>query len=101
MNIKPFKLERYYTKHEHTATYSLCNSDCEAMTIGALLSLEDGASEAFHNSWLGYTHTEGSPELRKDISAIYFEYKRKKFTGLFGCTRAYIFIFSGCFKCPR
>ena len=71
MKIKPFKLERYYTLHEHTAKYSLCNSDCEAMTISNLLSLENGAKEAFDNKWLGYTHTQGSPELRQDISVIY------------------------------
>jgi len=71
MKIKPFKLERYYTMHEHTAQYSLCNSDCEAMTIADLLSLEKGAKEAFDNTWLGYTHTQGSPELRQDISTIY------------------------------
>ncbi len=71
MKIKPFKLERYYSLHEHTAKYSLCNSDCEAMTIADLLALESGAKEAFHNTWLGYTTTQGKPELRRDISAIY------------------------------
>ncbi|MBU2945779.1 aminotransferase class I/II-fold pyridoxal phosphate-dependent enzyme [Zobellia uliginosa] len=71
MKIKPFKLERYYTLHEHSAKYSLCNSDCEAMTIADLLSLENGAKEAFNNTWLGYTHTQGSPELRRDITTIY------------------------------
>ena len=70
MNLKPFKLERYYTLHEHSAKYSLCNSDCEAMTIAELLALENGAKEAFHNTWLGYTHTQGSPELRRDIFAV-------------------------------
>ena len=71
MKIKPFKLERYYTLHEHSTKYSLCNSDCEAMTIADLLSLENGAKEAFGNTWLGYTHTQGSPELRRDITTIY------------------------------
>ena len=71
MNIKPFKLERYYTLYEHTSKYSICNSDCEAMTIADLLSLETGAKETFDNTWLGYTYTEGSPELRRDISKIY------------------------------
>ena len=71
MNIKPFKLERYYTLHEHSAKYSLCNSDCEAMSISELLSLENGAKDAFDNLWLGYTETQGNRELRKDISAIY------------------------------
>ena len=36
MTIKPFRLERYYSQYEFTAKYSLCNSDCEAMSIGDL-----------------------------------------------------------------
>lgn len=71
MTIKPFKLERYYSLYEFTSKYSLCNSDCEAMSIADLLALEDGATEAFHNLWLGYTTTEGHPELRRDIATTY------------------------------
>lgn len=71
MTIKPFKLERYYTQYEFTAKYSLCNSDCEAMTIGDLLEIEEGAQEKFNNLWLGYTETKGHPELRRDIAATY------------------------------
>lgn len=93
MKIKPFKLERYYTLHEHTAKYSLCNSDCEAMTIADLLSLENGAKEAFDNTWLGYTQTQGSPELRQDISTIYSKITAED---LIVCTGAQepIFLFS-------
>lgn len=80
MNIKPFKLERYYTLYEHTAKYSLCNSDCEAMTIKELLSLEEGAENTFQNSWLGYTETKGDPKLRKDISVIYSKIKAEDIT---------------------
>ena len=71
MKIKPFKLERYYTLYEHSAKYSLCNSDCEAMTIADLLAKEEGAKEAFDKMWLGYTETQGNPELRRDIARIY------------------------------
>ncbi len=70
-NIKPFQLERYYTLYEHSAKYSLCNSDCEAMTIGELLKLESGAAEGFENVWLGYTQTQGDPLLRQEIAKIY------------------------------
>ena len=66
MKIKPFKLERYYTLHEHTAKYSLCNSDCEAMTIADLLSLENGAKEAVYS--YGHRNPQGMtlhPETRK------------------------------------
>ncbi len=93
MKIKPFKLERYYTLHEHTAKYSLCNSDCEAMTIADLLSLEKGAKEAFDNTWLGYTHTQGSPELRNDISTIYSKIKPDYLTVCTGAQEP-IFLFS-------
>lgn len=71
MTIQPFKLERFYSIHEFSAQYLLCSSDCEAMTIGELLALEDGATEKFHNHWLGYTETKGDPSLRQDISQLY------------------------------
>lgn len=71
MKIKPFKLERYYTQYEFTAKHSLCNSDCEAMTINELLNLEEGASEAFGNVHLGYTETKGNPQLRRDVATTY------------------------------
>ncbi len=75
MKIKPFKLERYYTINEFSAKYSLCNSDCEAMTIKDLLALEKGASEKFNNLWLGYTETKGHPELRQNVADIYTNIK--------------------------
>ena len=71
MTIKPFKLERFYTIHEFTAKYLLCSSDCEAMTIGDLLQLEESAAQNFNNHWLGYTETKGHPSLRQDITALY------------------------------
>jgi aspartate/methionine/tyrosine aminotransferase len=71
MSIQPFKLERFYTIHEFKAKYLLCSSDCEAMSIGDLLALEEGSMAKFHQHWLGYTETKGNPALRQDISAIY------------------------------
>jgi aspartate/methionine/tyrosine aminotransferase len=71
MIIQPFKLERFYSIHEFTAKYLLCSSDCESMTIGDLLQLEEGSTEKFHQQWLGYTETKGDPDLRRDISSIY------------------------------
>jgi aspartate/methionine/tyrosine aminotransferase len=71
MNLSPFKLERYFAKYEFTAEYLLCSSDCEAMSIAELLALEEGAAEKFQQTWLGYTESQGSPALRKEISAIY------------------------------
>jgi aspartate/methionine/tyrosine aminotransferase len=71
MNLPPFKLERYFAKYEFTTEFLLCSSDCEAMSIADLLALEPGAAEKFQHVWLGYTESQGSPALRKEISKIY------------------------------
>ena len=71
MNIAPFKLERYFAKYEFNTEYLLCSSDCEAMSIADLLALEDSSAEKFQQTWLGYTESQGSPTLRKEIANIY------------------------------
>lgn len=71
MNLPPFKLERYFAQYEFTTEYLLCSSDCEAMSIANLLELEEGAVEKFQNVWLGYTESQGSPTLRKEICNLY------------------------------
>ncbi len=93
MKLTPFKLERYYSQYEFSAKHSICNSDCEAMTISELLQMEEGSEEAFHNHWLGYTETEGHPNLRKEIASIY---ETISSTHLLVCTGAQepIFLFS-------
>ena len=71
MNLPPFKLERYFAKYEFNTEYLLCSSDCEAMSIADLLALEPGSAENFQHTWLGYTESQGSPTLRKEIANIY------------------------------
>ena len=71
MKLPAFKLERFFAKYEFKAPYLLASSDCEAMTIEELLSLESGATQKFHQTWLGYTETKGSPELRQEIAKTY------------------------------
>lgn len=100
MTIKPFKLERYYTLYEHTAKYSICNSDCEAMSIKELLSLEKGAEDTFLSGWLGYTETKGSPKLREDISTIYSTIKTDDITVCTGAQEP-IFLVSHAILNPK
>lgn len=71
MNLPPFKLERYFAKYEFNTEYLLCSSDCEAMSISDLLAMESGSAEKFQNIWLGYTESQGSPSLRKEICNLY------------------------------
>lgn len=71
MHLPPFKLERYFAKYEFNTEFLLCSSDCEAMSIADLLALEPGSVEKFQNVWLGYTESQGSPTLRKEICNLY------------------------------
>jgi aspartate/methionine/tyrosine aminotransferase len=71
MKLPAFKLERFFSRYEFKAPYLLSSSDCEAMTIEELLSLESGAAQKFHQTWLGYTETQGNPELRQAITQTY------------------------------
>ena len=71
MKITPFRLERYFAQHEFSAPYLLCSSDCEAMSVGDLLALAPDAAAQFNKVWLGYTETQGHPDLRDQIIALY------------------------------
>ena len=71
MKIRPFQIERFFARYEFTAPYLLSSSDCEALSIQELLSLEEGAAEQFQHHWLGYTESQGSPALRRAIAALY------------------------------
>ncbi len=71
MKLPAFKLERFFAKYEFKAPYLLSSSDCEAMTIEELLSLEPDATQKLHQTWLGYTETQGNPELRQEIAQTY------------------------------
>ena len=71
MHLPPFKLERYFAKHEFNTEFLLCSSDCEAMSVADLLVFEADAAEKFQNVWLGYTESPGSPTLREEICNLY------------------------------
>lgn len=71
MHLPPFKLERYFAKYEFATEFLLGSSDCESMSIADLLALEPDAPEKFHQTWLGYTESQGSPSLRREISKVY------------------------------
>lgn len=71
MKLNPFHLERFFAKHEFSAPYLLCASDCESMELGELLAMTPGAGEQLSSLWLGYTESPGHPELRQAIAALY------------------------------
>jgi aspartate/methionine/tyrosine aminotransferase len=71
MHIKPFELERYYERWEFKAELMLSSSDCESLSVAALLELEPDAGERLQALGLGYTEVPGSPELRAAIAGRY------------------------------
>jgi aspartate/methionine/tyrosine aminotransferase len=71
MQPTPFKLERYFARHEFTARHLLCSSDPESMSIGDLLAYEPGALDGLRETWLGYTEYPGAPALRREIASLY------------------------------
>ena len=71
MQLKPFRIEQYYGKHEFTAECMLSSSDCESRAIGELLALEPDAQERLLAQRCGYTESPGAPSLREAISAGY------------------------------
>lgn len=76
MKIKPFELERYFAKYEFTAPYLLSCSDCEPLTLKEVLSLSDSQTlRMWNNLWLGYTNSQGHPQLREEVSKLYTKIK--------------------------
>jgi aspartate/methionine/tyrosine aminotransferase len=71
MQLRPFKLERYFAQYEFTTCYLLCSSDCESLAIQDLLKLEPEAEAGLKKCWLGYTESPGSLSLRREIVKIY------------------------------
>lgn len=69
--FKPFALERFFAKHEFSAPYLLCSSDCESVSIKELLDMEADAAERIMDHRLAYTETRGAPTLRTAIAAHY------------------------------
>jgi aspartate/methionine/tyrosine aminotransferase len=71
VQLRPFRIERYYARYEFTTRYMLSSSDCQSRTIGELLELEPDAHERLLAHWCGYTESAGAPELREAIAGLY------------------------------
>lgn len=71
MQLRPFRLERYYDTREFTARYMMSASDCETWTVAELTALDPNAADRLLALSLGYTHTTGHPDLRAGIASLY------------------------------
>ncbi len=68
----PFALERFFARYEFSARYLLSASDCQGPAMAELVA---AAGDELRASWedlhLGYTESQGLPELRAQIAALY------------------------------
>ena len=71
MELAPFRIERWYERHEFTTELMLSSSDCESVSVGELLGLEPDARGRLEALRLGYTEVPGSEELRRAIAGLY------------------------------
>lgn len=72
--IAPFRIERYFGVHEFSAKYLLSSSDCESMTVQELVQTADAETKsAWDDLKLGYTESQGLPQLRTEIASMYSE----------------------------
>jgi aspartate/methionine/tyrosine aminotransferase len=72
MFTTPFALERFFARHEFSARYLLSTSDCEGLAMADLLAdAEPKLQERWGGLRLGYTESQGLPELRTEIATLY------------------------------
>ena len=69
MKIETFQLERTQSLWEHTVEFNLTETGIHPFELSELLSGEE--LDRLLHTRLGYGHTNGSPELRRAIAALY------------------------------
>jgi len=95
MRVPPFELEVFFGRYEFSTPYLLAQSDCEAVSVDALLQLEpdpEAARRDFLNTSLGYGENNGRPDLRSAVADLYSDMSQENvvlFTGaqegIFAC----------------
>ena len=70
--MRPFKLERYFARHEFSSRYLLSASDCESLSLSELLQMARPETlQAWDGLRLGYTESQGHPGLRAAVAMLY------------------------------
>ncbi len=69
MHIETFQLERMQSTWENVVAYNLAESGVHPLTLEEFL--DPGEMEALRRVRIGYSQTNGTPELRDRIAALY------------------------------
>lgn len=70
MKLEIFEMERWQSTYEYVVEYDLAESGVHPLRLRDLLGSEE-ATEELLDSKLGYPQSEGTPELRSAIAAMY------------------------------
>ena len=70
MRIEPFALERYQSIWENRVAWNVSESGVHPLRVAELVD-SAGAHDALLQAELGYPQTNGTPELREAIAALY------------------------------
>lgn len=73
MKINPFLTEQFFSEYEFTSPHMLASSDCETLSIQAVLEMAGATLADLADVTLGYTESQGNPELRALIATMYSE----------------------------
>ncbi|MBN2879123.1 MAG: aminotransferase class I/II-fold pyridoxal phosphate-dependent enzyme [Clostridia bacterium] len=72
MELRPFELERYFSRYEFSVSHLLSSSDCEPLSLDEILSLADSNEKSlWDNLKLSYTESGGHPLLVEAIANLY------------------------------
>jgi len=71
MDISLFETEHFFARYEFNTPYQLCNSDCETLTVAELLELAGVELADLGRLSLGYTESQGNPQLRAALAEGY------------------------------
>jgi aspartate/methionine/tyrosine aminotransferase len=71
VKIAPFATEQFYALYEFNTPHLLSVSDCETVTVGELLRIAGTSLDDLGALRLGYTESQGHPDLRAAIASTY------------------------------
>jgi aspartate/methionine/tyrosine aminotransferase len=71
MHIAPFAIEEFFNRYEFSTPHTLCASDCETVTVAELLAMGGMSFSELADLRLGYTESQGNPDLRAAVARNY------------------------------
>ncbi|MFZ0736786.1 MAG: aminotransferase class I/II-fold pyridoxal phosphate-dependent enzyme [Candidatus Acidiferrales bacterium] len=87
MQIEPFELERWQSVWENTVELNVSESGVHPMTVRELLG-DSGSVEKLLDTRLGYPQTNGAPEWRAKVAALYPGARAENVLLTAGCAEA-------------